>query len=181
MIPPRRIETPRLVLRPPAVADAEAIYTEYASDPLVTHFLTWPPHASLEETREFLDRLLTNPNEPGVDHRWAIEPREERGRAVGMIGVRLQPPRADLGYVLGRRFWGRGLMTEAVRAVADWALSQPELHRVWAVCDVDNPASARVMEKAGMQYEGRLRRWSLHPNVSAVPRDCLCYSRVKEA
>ena len=72
-------------------------------------------------------------------------------------------------------------MTEVVRAVADWALAQPEVHRVWAVCDVDNLASARVLEKAGMECEGRLRRWFLHPNVSAAPRDCWCYARVKEA
>jgi ribosomal-protein-alanine N-acetyltransferase len=52
---------------------------------------------------------------------------------------------------------------------------------VWAVCDVDNLASARVLEKAGMGREGRLRRWVLHPNVSAAPRDCWCYAHVKEA
>ena len=49
-------------------------------------------------------------------------------------------------------------MTEVVRAVTDWALAQPEVHRVWAVCDVENLASARVMEKAGMAREGKLRR-----------------------
>jgi len=72
-------------------------------------------------------------------------------------------------------------MTEVVRAVSDWALAQSEIHRVWAVCDVDILASARVMEKAGMEREGRLRRWALPPNISATPRDSLCYARVKAA
>jgi RimJ/RimL family protein N-acetyltransferase len=71
-------------------------------------------------------------------------------------------------------------MTEVVRAVNDWALAQPEVHRVWAVCDVDNLASARVMEKAGMAREGKLRRWAVHPNLSTEPRDFWCYARVKE-
>ena len=52
---------------------------------------------------------------------------------------------------------------------------------MWAVCDVDNPASARVMETAGVAREGKLRRWALHPNVSQTPRDFWCYARVKEA
>jgi RimJ/RimL family protein N-acetyltransferase len=87
----------------------------------------------------------------------------------------------NLGYVLGRKFWGQGYMTEAVRAVVDYALAEPEVFRVWAVCDVENAASARVLEKAGMRREGILRRWSMHPNISDEPRDSLCYARVKEA
>ena len=66
-----------------------------------------------------------------------------------------------------------------VAAVVDWALTQQGLWRIWAVCDVQNPASARVMEKAGMQREGVLRRWITHPNVSHEPRDCLCYALVR--
>ena len=70
-------------------------------------------------------------------------------------------------------------MTEAVRAVVSWAISEREVYRVWAVCDVENPASARVMEKAGMQEEGILRRWTMHPNSSDEPRDCYCYAMTK--
>jgi RimJ/RimL family protein N-acetyltransferase len=70
-------------------------------------------------------------------------------------------------------------MTEAVKGVIGWALKQPEIFRIWAVCDVDNLASARVMEKAGMQGEGRLCRWSVHPNISAQPRDSYCFSITK--
>jgi len=85
-----------------------------------------------------------------------------------------------MGYIIGREYWGRGYMTEVVRAVSDWVLAQPEIHRVWAMCDVDNLASARVMEKSGMEREGRLRRWTVHPNTGPAPRDFWCYSRVKE-
>ena len=74
-------------------------------------------------------------------------------------------------------------MAEAVRAVTQWALAQPGIFRVWAVCDIDNHASARVLEKAGMQLEGILRRWSGHPaadqSAPEVPRDCVCYAIVK--
>ena len=72
-------------------------------------------------------------------------------------------------------------MTEAVKALVTWALQRPEIYRVWAVCDIDNKASARVMEKAGMQREGILRRWSIHPNVSNEPRDSYCYAILKQS
>src|SRR5262249_50237959 len=96
-------------------------------------------------------------------------------------GLRPQNHRVELGYILGREHWGRGYMTEVVRAVSDWALAQPEVHRVWAACDVDNLASARLMEKAGMAREGTLRRWMLLPNIDpTTPGYFWCYARVKE-
>lgn len=83
------------------------------------------------------------------------------------------------GYVLARDWWGRGLMTEAARAVVEWGLADPAIFRVWAVTDIDNLGSARVLEKIGMEREGLLRRWLVHPNVSPEPRDCWCFGRVR--
>jgi len=59
------------------------------------------------------------------------------------------------------------------------ALGQEEIHRVSALCDIENAASARVLERIGMQCEGILRKSIMHPNVSDTPRDCFCYSVVK--
>jgi len=177
MTAPRIIETPRLRLMPPMPEDAEEIFSSYAQDPEVTKYLVWSPHQSIENTRDFLFRCM------GV---WALETafpwvirRKGDERLLGMIEIRMDGYRADLGYVLARPYWGQGIMTEAVRAVVNWALSQEEICRVWAVCDVDNKASARVLEKVGMEREGILRRWSIHPNISESPRDCLCYAKVK--
>lgn len=72
-------------------------------------------------------------------------------------------------------------MREAVRGLVAWAMDQPEIYRVWAVCDPENVVSARLLESVGMQFEGRLRRWLVHPNISDSPRDCLCYAIVKPA
>ena len=96
-----------------------------------------------------------------------------------MISARVDGPKWELGYVLARSHWSRGYMTEVVKAVIGCALSQPGIYRVWSVCDIENVASARVMEKAGMTKEGILRRWSVHPNVSAAPRDSYCYSMTR--
>ena len=71
------------------------------------------------------------------------------------------------------------MAAEALRPIVEWSLAQPGIFRVWALCDVDNAASARVLEKVGMRREGLLRRNTMHPNVSDEPRDSYCYAIVK--
>jgi [ribosomal protein S5]-alanine N-acetyltransferase len=175
--PPARFDTERLRLRPPILEDAPGIFALYAQDAEVSKYLTWRPHASVETTRAFLQRCA-DVRERGTAFPWLITLRAT-GEPVGMIEVRLEGHQAVLGYVIGQPYWGRGFATEAARVVVDWALGQPAIYRVWAVCDIENPASARVLEKAGLQREGVLRRWILHPGASADPRDCFCYSRVR--
>jgi RimJ/RimL family protein N-acetyltransferase len=175
--PPETLATARLLLRPPVLTDADAIFQKYAQDPEVTRYLIWQPHPNIEVTREFVQRCLRCWQE-GTSFPWGVV-RKEDDAFIGMIELRIDRYRADLGYALARAYWGSGYATEMTRAVVNWAISQPEIYRVWATCDVDNLASARVLEKAGMQREGLLRRYILHPNISAEPRDSYCYSRVK--
>jgi ribosomal-protein-alanine N-acetyltransferase len=175
--PPQEFETARLRLRVPELDDAEDIFNLYAQDKQVTRFLTWKPHDSIEETRRFLERCI------GVwadclAFPWVIEARDS-GQLIGMIEVEFDGHRAELGYVLAKAFWGAGYATEATTLVVDWAIAQPDIYRVWAVCDVENLPSARVLEKAGMKREGTLKRWLYHPNSDKKPRDCYVYSIVK--
>ncbi len=174
---PDRFDTARLVLRPIARGDAPAIFAGYARDPEVVRYLIWRPHQTLGETAAYLARCLAAPSDRS--RTYALTGRTD-GRLLGAFELRRpEPHRLDCGYVLARACWGRGLMTEALSEVARWAMSQDRIWRIGAVCDVDNPASARVMEKAGLEREGILRRWLVHPNLSPVPRDCLSYARVR--
>jgi [ribosomal protein S5]-alanine N-acetyltransferase len=175
--PPETIATARLLLRPPTNGDAEAIYTEYAQDPVVTRYLSWKPHRRVETVEAFLRESLSA-QDKGNRWLWAITVKGSDW-PVGMIDTRLHDHRFNSGYVLAKRLWGKGYMPEALQPIIDWALEQDHIYRAWAFCDVDNRASARVLEKVGMQKEGTLRRWFVHPNVSDVPRDCFAYSRVK--
>jgi RimJ/RimL family protein N-acetyltransferase len=70
-------------------------------------------------------------------------------------------------------------MTEALTGIASWALRQPSVFRIGAVCDVENIGSARVLKKSGFVREGVLHRWLLHPNISDEPRNCYSYARVR--
>ena len=100
-------------------------------------------------------------------------------RAIGAVSTRVARHAADVGYLLDRRHWGHGYATEAARAIVEWAFSKPSIRRVWATCDTENVASARVLEKAGLQREGTLRRAIVRPNLSNEPRDAFMYARVR--
>lgn len=177
MIWPDAIETARLVLRRPVIEDAPAIFDGYATDPEVVRHLMWRPHSSIADTHDFLVTVLERIHH-GKEQSWGITLKGD-DRPIGMVAVRPNGFKHDIGYVLARPHWSRGIMSEAAQAVVDLSLSDPQVRRVWAVCDVDNKASARVMEKIGMTFEGVLRRWVIHPNVSPDPRDSLCYALVR--
>jgi RimJ/RimL family protein N-acetyltransferase len=175
--PPGELRTERLLLRTPVIDDAEAILGEYADDPEVTRYLTWAPHKALETVAEFLQDLIDR-RRSGEEFPWLLTQPNER-RVIGMITARVQAPRAEVGYVLGRKYWNRGFMTEAISAVAEWCLTQPGIFRVSAFCDTENLASARALEKAGFRREGEVARWIVLPNRSSEPRDCYIYGRVR--
>ena len=177
--PPARWETERLVLTPACVADARAAFESYTADPLVPRYMIWRAHRSQDETERFMRRCENVWRESSA-FPWSLRLKLD-GSFAGMLEARVRQHSVDIGYVLARRLWRQGLMSEAVGGLVDWAMSQPGIHRVWAVCDVDNIASARLLEHVGMQLEGTLRRWLVHPNMSAAPRDCLCYAIVKQA
>lgn len=177
MRPPETFVTSRLRLRPPALSDAEAIFNTYATDSEVTRYLIWQPHNEISETIEFLSRCDAGWS-TGKEYPWAITSKET-GELMGMVGLRIHEFKADIGYCLARRFWGNGFATEAATPIVSWALAQPQLFRVWAMCDVDNSASARVLAKLGMKCEGIMRRSQIHPSVSSEPRDSYCYAIVK--
>jgi ribosomal-protein-alanine N-acetyltransferase len=175
--PERTWETSRLLAKPAAVADTQVVFNEYASDRHVAQYMTWTPHRSAADTADFLSRCERAWSD-GSAYPWTLWQKQDRA-FVGLLEIRVTPGAVDLGYGLVRRWWGQGLMSEALTPVVQWALAQPTIYRVWATCDIENVPSARLLERLGMAREGVLRRWLVHPNVSDTPRDCLCYSIVK--
>lgn len=172
---PDVFSTSRLTLRPIVAEDAATIFGTYAQDPEVTRFLVWAPHLTLADTESYIARCLATPADRS--RTYVLIGRDD-GKLRGALDLRRPAShRLEFGYVLGKTFWGSGLMTEALQEVVAWSLRQSAIFRIGAGCDVDNIASARVMEKAGLLQEGLLRRWLIHPNVSLEPRDCFAYAR----
>jgi ribosomal-protein-alanine N-acetyltransferase len=175
--PSETMETQRLILRRPRPEDAPLIFERYHQDTEASRYLRWRPASAIDQTNAFLQRCQAA-WESGETFPLVITLKGDN-RPIGMIELRPKGHSVEIAYVLARAYWNRGYVRKAVRTVVDWVLNQPSVYRVWAVCDVENAASARVLEKAGFQREGILRRWSIHPNVSSEPRDCFCYAIIK--
>lgn len=146
------IETERLILRPWQTEDAEDLY-RYASDPAVGPPAGWPPHTSVQNSRELIQSVLSAP------HTFAVCTKE--GRAIGSIGLKIgdatdMTERADeceLGYWIGKPFWGRGLIPEAARAVLRHAFEELGMRAVWCGYYEGNEKSRRVQQKLGFVYQ----------------------------
>jgi RimJ/RimL family protein N-acetyltransferase len=178
MNPPEMFVTARLRARPPRAEDAAAVFAGYAADPAVTRYLSWRAHERIETVEVFLRRQAESWARGGGPYVWMLC-LPEAPEPVGSIGFSVEGGKALFGYVLAKRLWGRGLMAEALRCLADWSLAQPEIYRAWAFCDAENAASVRVMEKSGMAREGRLRRWHVCPTIGPEPRDCIVCAKVR--
>lgn len=176
--PPEQLETARLLLRRPAVDDAGPAFESYASDAKITRYLTWNAHTSPSQTREFFQQV-NDAWDLRMGHRvWLIQ-RKADGVLMGTIGCTVHFHRVEIGFALGSRFWGEGYMAEALEGVCKAAFEDGRIARIQALCDEENTQSSRVMEKAGMRYEGRLCRYGYHPNRSERPRDCLMYALIR--
>lgn len=174
IIPPSHIETTRLLLDFVTSTDAPEMFTQYTQDQEVTRFLTWRPHKKLDETLSFVDYCI-RARDKNQSYCWVIREKSS-GQLIGMFDLRPDQHRASFGYVLARSYWNNGYMTETTKHICKWALAQSHVYRIWAVCDEENTASKRVLEKSGMQCEGLLYRWMVHPNIGTTPRNCWCFS-----
>ena len=175
---PIQFSTARLHLRKPKLEDARLLFQTYTTDHEVVRYLTWQAHETEGDTLDYLQQCLEAWSN-GTNYPYVIELSEDTVGPIGMIDLRPQYQRVEFGYVLAREHWWQGYMTEALSALVDWSLDQPDVWRASAFCDVDNPASEKVMQKAGMAFEGILRRYFVHPNVSSEPRDCRMYAKVR--
>ena len=170
----RILHTERLRLRPFEAGDAEAVTRWCADDELRRYLANLPSPYTHADAVHFVTTIANDENAP----HWAITSVDD-GALVGSIGLHPCDPhrRAMVGYWLGRPFWGKGLMTEALAAVIDWAFKGTRFERVFAHHDPRNAASGAVMRKAGMRYEGRLRS---HFTVRGEQRDADFWGILRE-
>ena len=159
------IITERMTLRPFRNGDADSMFRNWTSDEEVARYCRWYRHKTVKSTETLL-KLYLDEAESGFEYRWAItltgEPDNVAG-CIDVVGTRDHGTCAELGYVISRPLWGKGLMTEAVSAVIR-ELFRCGFKRVIARHHTDNPASGRVMEKCGMTFS----RFSERVWVSAI-------------
>ena len=149
----KTIETIRLILRRFRVEDAEDMFRNWAGDPEVCKFLLWGPHKDAEVSRKRIMQWVSN-YDLDNSYVWAIV-LKNKNMAIGSISVEISNESSmscEVGYCIGREFWGRGIMTEALFAVMHYLFFEVGYQRIMAKHDTLNTASGRVMQKAGMHF-----------------------------
>ena len=161
----KTIETKRLILRRVVSSDAEAMYRNWASDARVTKFLLWKEHKSVDETSCIIFEWVKSYEDLSCYH-WVIVLREidEPIGSISTVKINEKHLSCEVGYCIGYDWWNRGIVTEALIAVQKYLAGEAGFHRISAKHDRDNPASGRVMEKAGMKLEGIERESMINKN-----------------
>jgi ribosomal-protein-alanine N-acetyltransferase len=147
------IETVRLILRRFRAEDAKDMFRNWAGDPEVCKYLSWGPHKDSDAS---LKRIINWVNHYSYDNTyvWAIELKGQN-MAIGSISVEISNDAAracEVGYCIGRLYWNRGIMTEALRAVMHYLFYEVGYQTIIAKHDTLNTASGKVMQNAGMQF-----------------------------
>lgn len=172
------IETDRLILRPFRSGDAPLMFKNWAGDREVPRYLTWNVHRSVSDTENVVNMWVAQYNDIST-YNWVIV-LKELGEPIGSISVaRIYEniDGAEIGYCIGKPWWGRGIMTEAFSAIIPY-LFEVGFNRIDAAHAVKNPASGRVMQKCGLTYEGTLRQF--FRATSGELLDISFYSILKE-
>ena len=155
----KTLETERLILRRFTLEDAPAMYRNWASDPQVTTYMTWPTHPDEETSRAVLRDWVSHENEPDY-YAWAIVPRQ-LGEPIGSIAVVSHNDDLQLvhiGYCIGRRWWRQGYTSEALMEIIRFFFEEVGVNRVESRHDPNNPNSGRVMAHCGMTREETMRQ-----------------------
>ena len=145
----QRFETERLILRKVEITDAEAMF-EYGSDPETVRFITIPPYEDIEATKAGIadffvrNRLVS----------WGIVEKKSN-QFIGTIDLRLEGDGGAFGWIINRKFWGRGYVPEAAKCLLEFGFNELELNLIWAEHFSENKKSGRVMEKIGMTNMGQ--------------------------
>ncbi|WP_313341083.1 GNAT family N-acetyltransferase [Sedimentibacter sp.] len=155
----KTIETERLILRKFELTDVEEMYNNWANDDDVTRYITWATHRNMEETEKVVQGYVDDYERDNYYH-WCIV-LKETNEVIGGIGAfRLFDDLKlfEVGYVVGKRFWNKGITTEALKTLLKFFFEEVGVNRVEARHDTKNPGSGKVMIKSGMQFEGILRQ-----------------------
>ena len=154
------LETERLILRRFIMNDVTDAYNNWLSDPDVAMYMQWDAHTNIKQTQEWIAKYYVGNYEKNDYYRWAIALKEDN-RVIGSVGFNIEREYdsvADVSYALCKRLWNKGIMSEALTAVIAYALKEVKINRLEAFHAVANPGSGKVLQKAGMKFEGHARQ-----------------------
>jgi len=172
------VETERLILRPVEENDAADMF-EYAGDPETVKWLSFPLHQSVQESRQIIHSLFLKRPEKGLPEPYALVLKENR-KMIGTCDIHNidRFGSGEIGYVINRKYWNHGYVTEACQKLIELAFQHIGMRRIEIIHAVENLRSQRVIEKCGFVLEGVRRQYL--PNKSGGYSDCRQYSMLKQ-
>lgn len=175
----RELATERLTLRRFEIEDAENMFYNWANDPEVTKYLTWPAHENVEVTESIVKDWVSKYDDKEF-YQWAIELNdlEQPIGAISAVKIDNKIESVEIGYCIGQKFWHKGYATEALTEIIRFFIAEVGAGRVCARHDSNNPNSGKVMAAAGMEYEGTLRRADINNQGIC---DAVVYSKIRSA
>ena len=153
------LETDRLILRRFAETDDESMFRNWCADPDVTKYLMWPTHKSIVETKRVLHDIWLSKYDELNFYQWAIV-NKNINEPIGSIGVVKhdeQTKMVHIGYCIGKAWWHKGYTSEALIRLVWFFFEEAGINRIESRHDPRNPNSGKVMQKAGLKYEGTSR------------------------
>ena len=175
----RELATERLTLRRFEIEDAENMFYNWANDPEVTKYLTWPAHENVDVTESIVKDWVSKYDDKEF-YQWAIELNdlEQPIGAISAVKIDNKIESVEIGYCIGQKFWHKGYATEALTEIIRFFIAEVGAGRVCARHDSNNPNSGKVMAAAGMEYEGTLRRADINNQGIC---DAVVYSKIRSA
>lgn len=171
------LETKRLSLRLISLNDANNVYREILGNKERLHFLDWYYAADINEAKTYVENIINSYSKEYYFF-WVIEEKVTQ-KFVGCIFVcnsDISKRLAEIEYVASDKMQGHGYITESLNKIIDFLIKEVGYYRIEGVCNIENKASARVLENAGMFLEGTLRGRALNLNEDGNPGDLKMYS-----
>lgn len=151
--------TERLILRKFRIEDAEAMFNNWSKDEEAAKYMRWNAYKDINETKSSLQKRIERYSDDKT-YFWAIvlKGTDEPVGNVALICSNEYDMCADVAYCIGKAFWGQGIISEALREVLRFGLMEVNFNRIEAYHSISNIASGKVMQRAGMKFEGRMRK-----------------------
>lgn len=175
------LKTERLILRKVKLDDTKDIYNKLATDEKIIDILSWNDNPSIEFTKKMVENILEEYTTKKAIYKWIIE-EKNTNQIVGMILMDTfneERVVAEIDYCIASNFRGNGYATEALKKVIEYLIFEVGFFRIEAVHNMNNEASGKVMQKAGMKYEGTLRGRAISLNEDGNPDDLKMYAIIK--
>jgi len=173
----KKLETERLILKPLSIDDTEVIFNEILNNKDTLYFLDWPYCENMDESKKYVQILIDNANSKKL-YIWSLFEKDTNTfiGCVNLCNYDVNKRMAEIEYVAVRSARGKGYVPEANRKVIDYLINECGLYRIEAVCNVENIASSKVLEKSGMKFEGILRGRAINLNEEGNPGDLKMFS-----